>query len=57
MKLIGEYLGHARQLERMAAEEANPELKQAMEDEAEAHHKLAAARADELGLPKERDKR
>jgi hypothetical protein len=56
MKLIGEYLGYARQLERMAAEETNRELKQAMEDQAEAYHKLAATRARELGLAAARDK-
>ena len=51
MKLLGEYLEHALQFERMAAEELDPKLKAAMESQAKAYRKMAAKRAKILGLP------
>lgn len=51
VKLLGEYLEHALQFERMAAEETNPTLKAAMESQAKAYRKMAAKRARMLGLP------
>ena len=51
MKLISEYLEHARQFERLAAAETNPKAKKQMQDQAEAYHKLAKMRAVNLGLP------
>lgn len=51
MKLLGEYLEHAIQFERMAAEESDPKLKAAMESQAMAYRKMAAKRAKMLGLP------
>ena len=47
---IAEYLEHALQFERMAAEEKNPELKAQLERQAVAYRKLAAERAKKLGL-------
>ena len=51
MKLLGEYLEHALQFERLAAQETNPELKASLEGQAVAYRKMAAKRALELGLP------
>jgi hypothetical protein len=50
MKMIAEYLEHAIQFERMAAEEKNPELKAQFNKQAAAYRKLAADRAKKLGL-------
>ena len=50
MKLIGEYLEHARSFERLAAEENNRKLKVQFEQQGEAYRKLAAARAARYGL-------
>jgi len=46
MKLIAEYLEHAVHFERMAAGEANADLKNALLGQAEAYRKLAAERAE-----------
>jgi hypothetical protein len=51
VKLLVEYLEHALQFERMASEEADPELKKALESQAIAYRKMAAKRATLLGLP------
>jgi hypothetical protein len=50
VKMIAEYLEHALQFERMAADEKNPELKADLEKQAAAYRKLAAERANKLGL-------
>jgi len=50
MKMIAEYLEHALNFERMAAEEKNPELKAAFEQQAAAYRKLAVERTEKLGL-------
>jgi hypothetical protein len=49
MKMIAEYLEHALQFERLAAEEISPNLKAALEKQAAAYRKLAAERASKLG--------
>ena len=51
MKLLGEYLEHALQFERLAADEDNLKLKAQLEGQARAYRKLAAERATKLGLP------
>jgi hypothetical protein len=51
MKLVTEYIEHALQFERLAAEESTPELKAQFEDQARAYRKLAAERAERYGLP------
>jgi hypothetical protein len=51
MKLITEYLEHALQFERLAAEESNPELKAQFESQAAAYRKLVAERTERYGLP------
>ena len=51
MKLIAEYLEHAVQFERMAAEATDPKLKESCEKQAIAYRKLAEKRARELNLP------
>ena len=51
MKLVSEYLEHARQFERLAALETNPAPKKQMQDQADAYYKLAKMRALNLGLP------
>ena len=51
MKLLTEYLDHALQFERMAAEEDNPKLRVQFEGQARAYRKLASDRATKLGLP------
>jgi hypothetical protein len=50
MKMVAEYLEHARQFERMAAEELNPKVKAQFERQAAAYRKLARERAKKLGL-------
>ena len=50
MKMIAEYLEHALQFERMASDEKNAELKANLEKQAAAYRKLAAERANKLGL-------
>ena len=50
MKMIAEYLEHALQFERMAAEATDPKLKKSFEEQAMAYRKLAEKRAAELNL-------
>jgi hypothetical protein len=50
MKMIAEYLEHALNFERMAAEEKDPEVKAAFEKQAATYRKLAADRAKKFGL-------
>jgi hypothetical protein len=51
MKLIAEYLERAVHFELLAAAESKPELKQQFGNQAKAYRKLAAKRANEVGLP------
>jgi len=51
MKLLTEYLEHALTFERLAAEEANPELRNHFEMQAAAYRKLVSERAARYGLP------
>jgi hypothetical protein len=57
MKMIAEYLEHAINFERMAAEETNPQIKAVFEKQAGAYRKLVADRVKQLGLddPRYRD--
>jgi hypothetical protein len=48
--MLAEYLEHARQFERMAEDEADPALREALLSQARAYRKLAAERAKRLGL-------
>jgi hypothetical protein len=50
VKMIAEYLEHALQFERMAAEENDTKLKADLEKQAKAYRKLAGDRASKLGL-------
>ena len=50
MKMGAEYLEHALNFERMAADEANPELKADFERQAANYRKLAAERVKRLGM-------
>jgi hypothetical protein len=50
MKLIAEYLERAVHFELLAAAESKAELKQQFENQAKAYRKLAAKRANEVGL-------
>ena len=52
MKMIAEYLEHALQFERMAADETDLALKESLTKQAHAYRKLAEERAARLGLPK-----
>ena len=52
MKMIAEYLEHALQFERLAKDELSPALKASLLKQAEAYRKLAAERAERIGLPK-----
>lgn len=51
VKMIAEYLEHAIQFERMAAEATDPTLKESLAKQAVAYRKLAAERAERLHLP------
>jgi hypothetical protein len=51
IKLQKDYLERAVNFERLAAAETNPPLRAQFLDQAQAYRKLAARRADELGLP------
>jgi hypothetical protein len=51
VKMIAEYLDHAIQFERMAADETNPAVRMQFEKQAAAYRKLASERAAKLGLP------
>jgi hypothetical protein len=48
MKLVAEYLDHARQFERMAEEASDPQLKAQFLQQCEAYRKLAIKRAAQL---------
>jgi len=48
--MVAEYLEHALQFERMAAQEADPKLKASFEAQAAAYRKLAEKRAAEIKL-------
>jgi hypothetical protein len=50
--MIAEYLEHALQFERMAAEAADPALKESLTKQAIAYRKLASERAERQGLPR-----
>ena len=51
VKMIAEYLEHALQFERLAADETNSSLKESLLAQAVAYRKLAAERAERLNLP------
>jgi hypothetical protein len=44
MQRLAEYQEHARQFQRLAAEEANPEIKAQFEKQAESYRKIAERR-------------
>ena len=50
MKMVADYLEHALNFERMAADESNPELKADFERQAANYRKLAAERVKKSGL-------
>jgi hypothetical protein len=50
MKLLTEYLEHARSFERMAAQENNREIRSQFKKQAMAYRELAAERAARYGL-------
>jgi hypothetical protein len=51
VKMIAEYLEHALQFEKMAAEATDPQLKESLGKQAVAYRKLATERAERLNLP------
>jgi hypothetical protein len=51
MKMVAEYLEHALEFERMAAEEKNPQFKAMLEKQAASYRKLAGERAKKMGAP------
>ena len=51
MKMIAEYLEHALNFERMAADNTDPKLKADLLKQANAYRKLASERAERRGLP------
>jgi hypothetical protein len=53
--MIAEYLEHALQFERMSGETADPKLRDSFSSQARAYRKLAAERAQRLGLPRPPD--
>ena len=50
VKMIAEYLEHALQFERMAAEATDPQLKESLAKQGAAYRKLASERAERQGL-------
>jgi hypothetical protein len=50
MKMLAEYLEHALQFERMAANEADPKLRADFERQAGTYRKLAEKHAKKFGL-------
>jgi hypothetical protein len=50
VKMIAEYLEHALQFDRMSQGETDPALKEQLLRQASAYRKLAADRAERLGL-------
>jgi hypothetical protein len=51
IKLLIEYIEHALQFERLAADEGDPALKKEFYEQAKDYRKLAADRAAQYGLP------
>lgn len=51
MKLLTEYIEHALEFERLAAQEGDSALKVQLDEQAKAYRKLAAERAAKYGLP------
>jgi hypothetical protein len=51
MKVVSEYLEHARHAEYLAREEKVPDFKAQLLKQADAYRKLAAERAKKLNLP------
>jgi hypothetical protein len=51
MKMIADFLEHARQFERLAQAEEKEQLKGELLKQAEEYRKLASKRAAKLGLP------
>ena len=51
VKMVGEYLEHALQFERMASEATDPALRESLAKQAAAYRKLAKERAERLNLP------
>jgi hypothetical protein len=51
VKLLTEYLERALQIEALAADEPNSQFKDQLLKQAASYRKLAAKRAEELGLP------
>jgi len=51
MKMIAEYLEHAIEFDKMAAQERDSNMKTRLLDQAEAYRKLARERASKLKLP------
>jgi hypothetical protein len=51
MKMLNEYLDHAIQFERLAAQEDVPTLRAQFENQATAYRELAAELAAKYGLP------
>ena len=51
MKMIAEYLAEAAKFDRMANDEKSLDVKIAMQKQAAAYRKLAAERAEKLGIP------
>ena len=50
VNMVAQYLEHALQFERMAADEQNPKIKADFEKQAVAYRKLAGERARSLGI-------
>jgi hypothetical protein len=50
VKMIAEYLEHALNFERMAAEETNPAIKAVFEKQAASYRRLIAERTKQFGL-------
>ena len=50
MKMVADYLEHALNFERMAAEETNLQIKAVFEKQAAAYRKLALDRTKQYGL-------
>jgi hypothetical protein len=51
MKLLTEYVEHALQFERLAAQEGDPDLKAQFEKQAADYRKLVTELAERYGLP------
>jgi hypothetical protein len=51
MKLVAEYLEQVLHFERLAREADDPKLRAQLLKQAAAYHKLAAKRAEQMGMP------